>query len=80
MEAMVGEIERRVGGGAGLVNTGGLELAMNVASIGSNVEEAKKEPWAFMGLLGLEVAGGIRWKGRNEEGWRLFWIRNGMPK
>ncbi|KAJ3061084.1 hypothetical protein HDU99_005677, partial [Rhizoclosmatium hyalinum] len=44
MEAMVGEIERRVGGGAGLVDTGGLELAMNVASIGSNVEEAKKEP------------------------------------
>ncbi|KAJ3018735.1 UNVERIFIED_CONTAM: hypothetical protein HDU68_011001 [Siphonaria sp. JEL0065] len=32
-----------------------------------------KEPHCYLGLLGMEVCGRVRWKGSTEESWRLFW-------
>ncbi|KAJ3026254.1 UNVERIFIED_CONTAM: hypothetical protein HDU68_005949 [Siphonaria sp. JEL0065] len=32
-----------------------------------------KEPHCYLGLLGMEVGGCVRWKGPTEESWRLFW-------
>ncbi|KAI9339943.1 hypothetical protein BDR26DRAFT_918898 [Obelidium mucronatum] len=60
------------------VNVDVLELALRVVSLdGVGNEDGSgdvlKEPHCYLGLLGLEVAGGIRWKGRCEESWRLFW-------
>ncbi|ORY21762.1 hypothetical protein BCR33DRAFT_797584 [Rhizoclosmatium globosum] len=58
----------------------GLELGMQVLSIGASKGQRPEkviEPYVFLGLLGLKVAGGIRWKGRSEESWRLFWKLNG---
>ncbi|KAI8829451.1 hypothetical protein BJ741DRAFT_622859 [Chytriomyces cf. hyalinus JEL632] len=55
------------------------EIAMTVLSLtedGSDDLKAIKDdeyPVAFMGLLGLQVMGGIRWKGPYEEDWRRFW-------
>ncbi|ORY38343.1 hypothetical protein BCR33DRAFT_720708 [Rhizoclosmatium globosum] len=42
----------------------------------SNMTNAVEEPLAFMGLLGLEVKGGLRWQGKKEENWRGFWTEN----
>ncbi|KAJ3287506.1 hypothetical protein HDU79_005651 [Rhizoclosmatium sp. JEL0117] len=50
-----------------------LVLGMQVSSIKDPGESVTKDAWAFLGLLGLEVAGGVRWKGKSEEAWRLFW-------
>ncbi|KAJ3229749.1 hypothetical protein HDU81_005021 [Chytriomyces hyalinus] len=55
------------------------EIAMTVLSLaedGSDDLRAIKDdeyPVAFMGLLGLQVMGGIRWKGPYEDEWRRFW-------
>ncbi|KAJ3291654.1 hypothetical protein HDU79_002165 [Rhizoclosmatium sp. JEL0117] len=78
IEAMVREMQRADGLGVkeqdkneGLEP---LELGMQVMSlIGQESEVDVKEPYVFLGLLGLEVSGGVRWKCRSEEGWRLFW-------
>ncbi|ORY47655.1 hypothetical protein BCR33DRAFT_848388 [Rhizoclosmatium globosum] len=56
----------------------GLELGMSVMSlVGEDGESVEKEPYAYLGLLGFELAGGIRWKGRSEPAWRLFWKLHG---
>ncbi|ORY46938.1 hypothetical protein BCR33DRAFT_715335 [Rhizoclosmatium globosum] len=53
-----------------------LELGMKVMSL-VDTEDVQEnvvlEPYGLLGLLGLTVAGGIRWRGRSEESWRLFW-------
>ncbi|KAJ3283940.1 hypothetical protein HDU79_008641 [Rhizoclosmatium sp. JEL0117] len=58
-----------------------LVLGMNVISL-DDVEKSCsreqfeiKEPQALLGLLGFQVGGGggMRWRGRSEESWRLFW-------
>ena len=55
----------------------GLELRMTVMSlVGDDFETIEKEPYAYLGLLGLEVAGGVRWKGKYEPEWRMFWTSN----
>ncbi|ORY39143.1 hypothetical protein BCR33DRAFT_720381 [Rhizoclosmatium globosum] len=59
-----------------------LELGLKVMSLGKDNnftqdEAITTEPLAFMGLLGTQVSDGIRWKGRSEESWRLFWKLNG---
>ncbi|KAJ3285035.1 hypothetical protein HDU79_007633 [Rhizoclosmatium sp. JEL0117] len=55
----------------------GLELRMTVMSlVGDDFETIEKEPYAYLGLLGLEVAGGVRWKGKYEPEWRIFWTSN----
>ncbi|KAJ3298386.1 hypothetical protein HDU79_010972 [Rhizoclosmatium sp. JEL0117] len=54
-----------------------MELGMTVMSLGDNVTEYEtKDPYCFLGLLGMEVGGGLRWKGRSEESWKLFWKLN----
>ncbi|ORY39114.1 hypothetical protein BCR33DRAFT_853670 [Rhizoclosmatium globosum] len=60
-------------------NTDFVELGMQVLSIGTKESSPEKviEPYAFLGLLGYNIAGGLRWKGRSEESWRLFWKLNG---
>ncbi|ORY25868.1 hypothetical protein BCR33DRAFT_726713 [Rhizoclosmatium globosum] len=36
------------------------------------------EPWCYLGFLGLELGSkrDVRWKGRKEDSWRLFWKLN----
>ncbi|ORY39146.1 hypothetical protein BCR33DRAFT_768870 [Rhizoclosmatium globosum] len=56
-----------------------IELGMRTVSIGGvdDIQESQAtEPYVLLGLLGLEVAGGIRFKGRSEDSWRLFWKLN----
>ncbi|KAI9352603.1 hypothetical protein BDR26DRAFT_849535 [Obelidium mucronatum] len=56
-----------------------LVVCMKVVDLGGGgsamvaESETVKEPHAFLGLLGLEVAGGIRWHGSSEGRWRQFW-------
>ncbi|KAI9325005.1 hypothetical protein BDR26DRAFT_880245 [Obelidium mucronatum] len=54
---------------------GGLVLGMKLMALGSKVPTMYgiKEPRAFLGLLGLDVSGGIRWRGCVEQGWKMFW-------
>ncbi|KAJ3056013.1 hypothetical protein HDU99_007466 [Rhizoclosmatium hyalinum] len=40
-------------------------------------EAGTKESWGFLGLLGMEVAGGLRWVGKGEDSWRQFWQVHG---
>ncbi|ORY39140.1 hypothetical protein BCR33DRAFT_853686 [Rhizoclosmatium globosum] len=74
---MLGEIERvRIYGWKKWKESDmqNMELAMQVMSIGNSLDDSYDivEPYTFLGLLGFEL-GGIRWKGRKEESWRLFW-------
>ncbi|KAI9324987.1 hypothetical protein BDR26DRAFT_880215 [Obelidium mucronatum] len=32
-----------------------------------------KEPHCYLGLLGMDVGGRVRWKGPTEQSWKLFW-------
>ncbi|KAJ3019872.1 UNVERIFIED_CONTAM: hypothetical protein HDU68_010468 [Siphonaria sp. JEL0065] len=54
-------------------------IGMHVVSLGDATagevenESVTAEPWAFLGLLGLEVSGGFRWHASYEVGWRQFW-------
>ncbi|KAJ3283644.1 hypothetical protein HDU79_008879 [Rhizoclosmatium sp. JEL0117] len=53
-----------------------LELGMTVMSLGGSWEKREsvvEDPYGFLGLLGLSVGRGVRWRGRTEESWRLFW-------
>ncbi|ORY44950.1 hypothetical protein BCR33DRAFT_850428 [Rhizoclosmatium globosum] len=84
MEAMQHEMQdiERFGGANESLDSGDrvepLELGMKVLSLnGYASETAVRDPFVLLGLLGMEVKGGIRWKGRSEEGWRLFWKLNG---
>ncbi|TPX68987.1 hypothetical protein CcCBS67573_g06977 [Chytriomyces confervae] len=43
------------------------------ASDDLKVIQEDASPLAFMGLLGFEVLGGVRWKGAHENEWRQFW-------
>ncbi|KAI9333132.1 hypothetical protein BDR26DRAFT_868639 [Obelidium mucronatum] len=56
--------------------TDGIEeitLGMKVVALDESESVLEiREPRAYMGLLGMQV-GGIRWPGRSEESWRLFW-------
>ncbi|ORY44869.1 hypothetical protein BCR33DRAFT_784924 [Rhizoclosmatium globosum] len=80
MEAMMSEIENIYESpGRSSYKVQELELGMRVMALDG--EESREcgetqEPCAFLGLLGVEVAGGIRWKGKSEEAWRLFWKLN----
>ncbi|KAI8845018.1 hypothetical protein BJ741DRAFT_586637 [Chytriomyces cf. hyalinus JEL632] len=51
-----------------------LVLGVTVMSFGEeeSVEPYKGTPWAFLGLLGADVMGYIKWAAY-EEGWREFW-------
>ncbi|ORY39179.1 hypothetical protein BCR33DRAFT_853716 [Rhizoclosmatium globosum] len=56
-----------------------VELGMRTVSIGGvdDIQESQAtEPYVLLGLLGFEVAGGLRFKGRSEDSWRLFWKLN----
>ncbi|KAI9339981.1 hypothetical protein BDR26DRAFT_1007710 [Obelidium mucronatum] len=54
-----------------------ITLGMQVVSLeGDDVVGEESEPRALLGLLGMQVGGGIRWPGRTEESWRLFWKLN----
>ncbi|ORY47076.1 hypothetical protein BCR33DRAFT_849065 [Rhizoclosmatium globosum] len=76
MEAMVDEMQGNIGEvveSPPRHSEDELVLGMTVMSLGeSDGDHFEEEPWSFLGLLGMEV-GGIRWKGRTEESWRLFW-------
>ncbi|KAJ3286260.1 hypothetical protein HDU79_006606 [Rhizoclosmatium sp. JEL0117] len=55
-----------------------IEIGLKSISLGVEVESGLNEnpilePKALLGLLGMELGGNIRWKGRKEESWRLFW-------
>ncbi|TPX65338.1 hypothetical protein CcCBS67573_g08166 [Chytriomyces confervae] len=54
-----------------------LELSMTVLSLTEKGElkpiRTQESPYAMMGLLGVEVKGGIRWRAGYEKGWRHFW-------
>ncbi|ORY53415.1 hypothetical protein BCR33DRAFT_844752 [Rhizoclosmatium globosum] len=55
-----------------------IEIGLKSMSLGVEVESGLNEnpilePKALLGLLGMELGGNIRWKGRKEESWRLFW-------
>ncbi|ORY47663.1 hypothetical protein BCR33DRAFT_735851 [Rhizoclosmatium globosum] len=55
----------------------GVEISMTVTSlVGDEIEKVEKEPHSHLGLLGLDIAGGVRWKGNSEPAWRLFWKLN----
>ncbi|ORY39135.1 hypothetical protein BCR33DRAFT_720371 [Rhizoclosmatium globosum] len=75
-EAVLDEIERLAEGKNGWNAVCEIEMGMAVLDIGTvniRTEEVMTvEPHTFMGLLGMEI-GGIRFKGRTEESWRLFW-------
>ncbi|KAI9339988.1 hypothetical protein BDR26DRAFT_861930 [Obelidium mucronatum] len=50
-----------------------ITLRMKVVSLdGEDETVLKREPKAFLGLLGMSV-GTMRWPGPSEESWRLFW-------
>ncbi|KAJ3094750.1 hypothetical protein HK100_006043 [Physocladia obscura] len=52
----------------------GITLGMRVIGIEDDDVNipSEIEPWAFLGLLGMEV-GGMHWFSRHELPWRLFW-------
>ncbi|KAI8619118.1 hypothetical protein BC830DRAFT_1105720 [Chytriomyces sp. MP71] len=65
-------------GAAAAAGLGGVEVGMRVLALDEAEERLRvvKEaatPAAFLGLLGLEVLGSVRWKGEGEEEWRRFW-------
>ncbi|ORY39089.1 hypothetical protein BCR33DRAFT_720338 [Rhizoclosmatium globosum] len=87
VEAMVREMDAVngwVGGGSGSGGIGdevdSVELGMKVMSIGGDEHNVKEsfvaDPWGYLGLLGMEVDGRVRWRGRTEDSWRLFWKLN----
>ncbi|ORY37981.1 hypothetical protein BCR33DRAFT_741970 [Rhizoclosmatium globosum] len=82
MNAMLVEIDQvlKVGRNPGVDGMKELELGMRIISIGGVDEDILEtrttEPYVILGLLGLEVSGGLRFKGRSEESWRLFWKLN----
>ncbi|ORY44938.1 hypothetical protein BCR33DRAFT_816753 [Rhizoclosmatium globosum] len=75
VEAMVEEME-----GRGVGEEGEREVGFQPKIIGDVGGEdgvgAVYDPWGFMGLLGMQVGGGLRWRGRSEDSWRLFWKLN----
>ncbi|KAI9333107.1 hypothetical protein BDR26DRAFT_868603 [Obelidium mucronatum] len=78
MKAMVREIELYESGVhvSAIDVTEKITLGMKVVSLdGTDDVSMTREPNAFLGLLGMEVAG-IKWPGRSEESWRLFWKLN----
>ncbi|ORY47918.1 hypothetical protein BCR33DRAFT_81413 [Rhizoclosmatium globosum] len=84
MEAMFAEVEDVVMFGRSLDNVMvrrdeasivlEVELGMETMRLGNGHKEMI-DPWCYMGFLGLEmgVRKDMRWKGRMEESWRLFW-------
>ncbi|KAI9339944.1 hypothetical protein BDR26DRAFT_861861 [Obelidium mucronatum] len=55
-----------------------LVFEMKIASLDEDddqdvVEQKAKEPPCYLGLLGMEIDGRLRWSGPSEESWRLFW-------
>ncbi|KAJ3072012.1 hypothetical protein HDU99_002296, partial [Rhizoclosmatium hyalinum] len=54
----------------------GLELGMRIMSVGEgpgNEDSPVVEPLCHLGLLGMELGNKVRWKGKGEDSWRLFW-------
>ncbi|KAJ3035792.1 hypothetical protein HDU99_010555, partial [Rhizoclosmatium hyalinum] len=70
MNAMLTEIDQvhKVGSKSGVDGMKELELSMRIFSIGGVdediLESRTTEPYVILGLLGLEVSGGLRFKGR----------------
>ncbi|KAI9339985.1 hypothetical protein BDR26DRAFT_861922 [Obelidium mucronatum] len=63
----------------GLVQDGIEEITLGMRVVALEEADVVKQveaPRAYMGLLGMQV-GGIRWPGRSEESWRLFWKLQG---
>ncbi|KAJ3227047.1 hypothetical protein HDU78_010112 [Chytriomyces hyalinus] len=62
-----------------------IEVAMSVLSISDQDGDLETirtgdTPLALMGLLGVEIKGGVRWRAPYEESWRRYWIevQNGL--
>ncbi|KAJ3400700.1 hypothetical protein HDU80_006696 [Chytriomyces hyalinus] len=62
-----------------------VEVAMSVMSISDEDGDLETirtgdTPLALMGLLGVEIMGGVRWRAPYEESWRRYWIevQNGL--
>ncbi|KAJ3022611.1 UNVERIFIED_CONTAM: hypothetical protein HDU68_009020 [Siphonaria sp. JEL0065] len=72
LNAMLNEMDSCMNGGME-ENIDKILVGMKVLSLDAGIAVAVKEPRAFLGLLGLEVGGGVQWMGRVEESWRLFW-------
>ncbi|KAI8612943.1 hypothetical protein BC830DRAFT_1230860 [Chytriomyces sp. MP71] len=75
MEAMLLEIESAQEG----VLIENVEIAMTVLSLANDGRDDLYQvqndaaPVAYMGLLGFQVMGGIKWKGSLEASWKDFW-------
>ncbi|KAJ3397409.1 hypothetical protein HDU80_009558, partial [Chytriomyces hyalinus] len=55
-----------------------VEVAMSVLSISDQDGDLETirtgdTPLALMGLLGVEIMGGVRWRAPYEEAWRRYW-------
>ncbi|ORY49408.1 hypothetical protein BCR33DRAFT_734893 [Rhizoclosmatium globosum] len=79
MQAMMTEVVETLLTGASPGSAEPVEeiiVGMKVCSIGAEEHDEPsitREPWAFLGLLGMEVGPGLRWSGRSEDEWRRFW-------
>ncbi|ORY31489.1 hypothetical protein BCR33DRAFT_856866 [Rhizoclosmatium globosum] len=89
MEAMLAEVEeagrlgrwfRSLPDDVILNDLEAIEVGMKLMRVGTDMEEnSVVDPYCYMGFLGMEIGSRrkIRWKGRREESWRLFWKLNG---
>ncbi|KAI9352593.1 hypothetical protein BDR26DRAFT_1002779 [Obelidium mucronatum] len=77
MQAMLSDLDYANNESEARVNDTAIEnlvVAMKVVSLDNSwVRPIAKEPRSFLGLLGMELSGGIRWQGSSEESWNLFW-------
>ncbi|KAI8610132.1 hypothetical protein BC830DRAFT_1221832 [Chytriomyces sp. MP71] len=86
IEAMVRELEELIESGESHVvsfsadgNSARMERivlemkAMGISDVEEVVSGATECPLAYLGLLGLEVNGVLRWKGEREDKWRTWW-------
>ncbi|ORY47883.1 hypothetical protein BCR33DRAFT_714940 [Rhizoclosmatium globosum] len=58
-----------------------ITLGINSLTLGVNPPKkpsAMANPWCYLGFLGLEMGldRNVKWMGKNEEAWRLFWKLN----
>ncbi|KAJ3070060.1 hypothetical protein HDU98_006913 [Podochytrium sp. JEL0797] len=60
---------------------GGVSIEMSVMSLTDVEPEVelpyKRDPWTLLGLLGVQVKGGLRWSAYYENSWRELWERIG---
>ncbi|ORY52454.1 hypothetical protein BCR33DRAFT_711768 [Rhizoclosmatium globosum] len=74
MNKMIGERDDRPSPFSEQSNLDDLIVSMKVLSVGKvEVPDSRQEPWSHLGMMGVELEGGIRWYGRFEIEWREFW-------